>query len=131
MWAALGIPLTDVDLPDLGVVVLVSWEGGLEIMSLIYEQGTLADQSRQFLAEKGEGVFSVVFNVPDLDSAIKGVTGLGGEVVYREDITPDEFEDREIAGEGSDTPVRQLVRQAVFGEIAGIRLCAQEVTIVE
>ena len=131
MWAALGIPLTDVDLPDLGVVVLVSWEGGLEIMSPIYETGTLAEQSRQFLAEKGEGVFSVVFNVPDLDAAISGVTGLGGEVVYREDITPDEFEDREIAGEGTDTPVRQLVRQAVFGEIAGIRLCAQEVTIVE
>jgi hypothetical protein len=131
MWAALGIPLTDVDLPELGVVVLVSWEGGLEIMSPVHETGTHAEQSRQFLAEKGEGVFSVVFNVPDLDAAIAGMEGMGGEVVYREDITPDEFEDREIAGEGTDTPVRQLIRQAVFAEIAGIRLCAQEVTVVE
>ena len=76
-------------------------------------------------------MFSVVFNVPDLDAAIAGMKGMGGEVVYREDITPDEFEEREIAGEGTDTPVRQLIRQAVFGEIAGIRLCAQEVTIQE
>jgi hypothetical protein len=131
MWQdALGITLVDVDLPELGCLVLVSWEGGLEIMAPTYPEGQLADLARQFLAEKGEGVFSVVFNVPDLDDAVAGMQALGAALVYREDITPDQFEDREIAGAGTDTPTRQLVRQAVFGEIAGHRLCLQEVTIL-
>ena len=132
LWQqALGVTLVDVDLPDLGVLVLVSWEGGLEVMAPTYPSGTLADMARQFLAEKGEGVFSVVFNVPDLDDAVAGMQAIGAALTYREDITPDEFEDREIAGAGTDTPVRQLVRQAIFDEIAGHRLCLQEVTIVE
>jgi hypothetical protein len=128
LWqGALGVTLTDVDLPDLGVLVLVSWEGGLEIMAPTYPTGALAEMARTFLAEHGEGVFSVVFDVADIDDAVAGMQAIGAALVFRDDITPDEFEAREIAGAGTDTPPRQLVRQALFGEVAGIRLCLQQV----
>jgi hypothetical protein len=131
LWqGALGITLTDVDLPDLGVLVLVSWEGGLEIMAPTYAEGALADMARAFLAEHGEGVFSVVFDVPDIDDAVEGMQAIGAALVFRDDITPDEFEEREIAGAGTDTPPRQLVRQALFDSVAGIRLCLQQ-TVAE
>jgi hypothetical protein len=125
LWeGALGLPLQEVDLPELGVVILISWAGGIEIMSPVHPTGELAAMARAFLAERGEGVFSVVFNVADIDGAVDKVGALGGSLLFRDEIPAAEFDDREIAGDGPAT--RHDIRQALFDEFSGLRLCLQQ-----
>jgi 4-hydroxyphenylpyruvate dioxygenase-like putative hemolysin len=56
-----------------GVRALVSWDGGLEIISPITEDSDAA----KFLREKGEGVYTVIFNVDDADQAASRAKSLG------------------------------------------------------
>ena len=125
LWQdALGLELVDVDLPDLGLRVLISWEGGVEIMSPVHDRGTLADSAREFLRTRGEGVYSVVFNVAELDGAVAAVAAQGGSLVFQETIAADELDDRQIVAE--DPPERYAVKQALFDDLHGFRLCLQQ-----
>jgi 4-hydroxyphenylpyruvate dioxygenase-like putative hemolysin len=56
-----------------GVRALVSWDGGLEIISPVTEDSDAA----RFLREKGEGVYTVIFNVDDADQAASRAKVLG------------------------------------------------------
>jgi 4-hydroxyphenylpyruvate dioxygenase-like putative hemolysin len=124
LWQeGLGVDLHEVDLPEHGVVVLISWAGGVEVIAPVHAEGALADAARAFLAEHGEGVFSVVYAVDDVDAAVERVLAIGGELVFRDDITPEQFEERQVGGPGAPP---QLLRQALFAPIAGMRLCLQE-----
>ena len=66
--AALGV--TDIDAPlvlaEMGLRIAVSWDTGLELVAP-HGSGAYADAMRARLDEKGEGIFGVVYRVPDLD----------------------------------------------------------------
>jgi methylmalonyl-CoA/ethylmalonyl-CoA epimerase len=123
LWRALDVELQEVDLPEHGVVILISWSGGLEIMCPVHATGALGDSARAFLAEHGEGVYSVVFSVDDVDHAVDQLLGIGGTLEFRDDITAEQFDEREVGGAGAPA---EVLRQAVFSPIAGIRLCLQQ-----
>lgn len=48
-----------------GLRAMVSWDGGLELVSPIDPQSSAA----RFLKKKGEGILSVAFNVKDIEEA--------------------------------------------------------------
>ena len=70
----LGAKLHDAGVVDrFGVKAMVSWDGGLELISPITEDSEAA----QFLREKGEGIYTVIFNVDDADQAATKAKALG------------------------------------------------------
>ena len=44
----MGLPLEDLDLPELGLRALLSWDGGIEIMAPFYAEGALAATARMW-----------------------------------------------------------------------------------
>jgi catechol 2,3-dioxygenase-like lactoylglutathione lyase family enzyme len=71
-WDDLG------ELDEAGVRVFVSWSSGLELLAPTGSDSIIA----RHLAERGEGLFSVVVGVADLDAAVEVVRGSGGKAVY-------------------------------------------------
>lgn len=120
--ASLGASLNEIDLPDLGLRVLISWRAGIEIMTPAYETGSMADAARQFLADQGEGVYSVVYNVRDIDSVVTSLEKQGRRLLFRETISPDEVAARKLS-----ESERFSIRQAGFDDHCGLRICLQEI----
>src|ERR1700722_1042489 len=67
---ALGVPLAEFDVEAIGISVLMSWEAGVEIIAPL-AGATEPTPFDVFLADKGESVFSAVYEVDDLDAAVK------------------------------------------------------------
>jgi len=122
---AIGLPLHDLDLPELGIHVLISWPGGIEVIAPVYAQGLLVEAAQGFLATHGEGVYTVVFDVASLDDVVARIARQGGRKAFEETITPEEVDARGLA-EGAAQ--RFAIRQAAFDPICGISLCLQELT---
>jgi len=116
-----GVPLDELDLPDLGLKILISWPGGVEIMTPAYPTGLMAEAARQFLAARGEGVYAVVYNVHGIEGVVASFTKAGGQLLFRETITPDEVDAR-----GLSDGDRFSILQAGFDDYAGLRICLQE-----
>jgi hypothetical protein len=118
----IGVPLDELDLPDLGLKVLVSWHGGVEVMTPAYETGMMAAAARRFLDERGEGVYAVVYDVPDIDGVVSSFTARGGHLLFRKPITADEVEERKLSdGE------RFSILHAGFDDYFGMRIVLQEI----
>ena len=61
------------EIKAMGVRLMISWEGGMELISPITEDSDLA----RFIGERGEGVYMVVMNVDDVDAARARAEALG------------------------------------------------------
>jgi hypothetical protein len=85
MWRDLGFTFTEIDLADIGLRVLLDWDGGVEIISPSGSGGSEADEVERFLSEHGEGIYSVVVKVPGIDSAVTVAERHGARVEYRQD----------------------------------------------
>jgi len=67
---------TPLDLHEMGLRVSVSWDSGLELIAPLGE-GAYAAPMRAHLDAKGEGVFGLVYRVPDLEAAEARATANG------------------------------------------------------
>lgn len=119
---SIGLSLEELDLPELGLKILISWKGGVEIMAPFYETGTLADVAREFLASRGEGVYTVVVNVQEIDGLVASLVDQGASLRFRETISSDEALERKLS-DGT----RFSILQAGFDEICGMPICLQEI----
>jgi hypothetical protein len=63
-----GVKLIRFDRKDLGIIICVNWEAGLEILSYSEPATEFNRTLRDWLSSHGEGVMSVVFGVKDLDA---------------------------------------------------------------
>lgn len=117
----IGVPLDALDLPELGLRVLISWHGGVEIMAPAYESGLMVESARQFLEQRGEGVYAVVYGVRDIEGVVSAFGRAGGRLLFRETIVPDEVAARGLAGAGE----RFSILQAGFDDYCGMRICLQ------
>lgn len=118
----IGVPLDALELPELGLKVLISWHGGVEIMSPAYESGLMLEPARQFLETRGEGVYAVVYGVRRIESVVAAFGRAGGQLLFREEIPPDEVAARGLSGAGE----RFSILQAGFDDYCGMRICLQE-----
>jgi hypothetical protein len=83
-WRALGMTFAEVPLEEEGIRVLLDWSGGIEIVSPAARAGTETARFEAFLAERGEGPYSVVVRTDDYDTAKAAVRGFGVEVRYEQ-----------------------------------------------
>jgi hypothetical protein len=72
------------DLPDYGLIMYIDWDSGIEIMAPTNPE--IAVNQQKFLDEHGEGVFRVVFRLPDRDDALARAESMGVNVASRYDV---------------------------------------------
>jgi len=123
-WSeALGVPLASSQVDELGLHLLMSWESGVEIVAPTEEPGPFTPALEAFLEAKGEGVFSTVYEVADLDEAVGRAVANGAVVAFEDVIEPDTLAERLGWLEGRQS---YRVRQAVLTERTGTTVCIQE-----
>lgn len=84
-----GAKLTRFERKDMGFVMYISWEAGLEVVAPLDEPTEFNQMLRDWLETRGEGVMSVVFGVKDLEKHKKRLEALGFEVGPLMDDHPD------------------------------------------
>ena len=84
LWRELGLTFAEIDLDDLGIRVLIDWEAGIELVSPVPGSGDEAAAFTEFLAANGEGLWSVVMDVPDVDGPTAVAERYGAQVAYRQ-----------------------------------------------
>jgi hypothetical protein len=77
---ALGATFEDSSRPELGLRIKISLESGLELIAPAPDLGPTPERFTNHLAERGEGVYDVVYGVRDLDEVIarSAQLGIGG-----------------------------------------------------
>jgi len=83
---AYGIAFHDINIPRLGLRVKLAIEAGLEIITPAPDLGPVVGRVADFLATKGEGVYSVVFGIRDMDDAIARAAANGVEHSIRHTV---------------------------------------------
>jgi hypothetical protein len=81
--------LTRFERKDMGFVMYISWEAGLELVSPMKEPTAFNKMLHDWLDTRGEGVMSVVFGVKDLDKHKARLEALGLEAGPLMDDHPD------------------------------------------
>jgi len=84
-----GAKLTRFERQDMGFVMHISWEAGLEVVSPLPEPTEFNQWLRDWLETRGEGVMSVIFGVKDLQAHKARLEALGCEVGPLLDDHPD------------------------------------------
>ena len=83
-WRALGFEFVDIDLPDVGLRVLLDWGRGIEIIAPTAVAGAEAADVEEFLEQHGEGVYSVVVRTADIAGPISVAAKHGAEVEFQQ-----------------------------------------------
>lgn len=84
-----GAKLTRFERKDMGFVMCISWEAGLEVVAPMNEPTEFNKMLHEWLKTRGEGVMSVVFGVKDLEQHKARLEKLGFEVGPLMDDHPD------------------------------------------
>jgi methylmalonyl-CoA/ethylmalonyl-CoA epimerase len=90
-WRDLGFDFAEVDLPDVGLRVLLDWRGGIEIVAPT-DAGPENADVRVFLDSHGEGVYSVVVRTDELEGPLEVAKRYGASVELRQHRTGDGYE---------------------------------------
>jgi hypothetical protein len=90
-WKDLGFELVEIDLPEVGLRVLLDWSRGIEIISPSDVNAAEGARVQQFLAERGEGVYSVVVFTGDIDGPLSVAGRYGATLQLRQDRSGDGF----------------------------------------
>jgi hypothetical protein len=72
-----GVRLTRFERQDMGLILYISWEAGLEVMAPSPMPTEANRQLRDWLETRGEGVMFVIFGVKDLEAHKARLEALG------------------------------------------------------
>jgi hypothetical protein len=84
LWRDLGLTFAEVPLPDLGIRVLIDWDAGIELVAPVPGSGAEAAAFATFLETRGEGIYSVVMAVDEVDGPEAIAVRYGALVEYRQ-----------------------------------------------
>lgn len=84
LWRDLGLTFAEIDLADLGIRVLIDWDAGIELVSPVPGSGESAEAFTTFLESRGEGLYSVVMAVDEVDGPEGIAKRYGARVEYRQ-----------------------------------------------
>jgi hypothetical protein len=90
-WKDLGFELVEIDLPDVGLRVLLDWSRGIEIISPSDVNAAEGARVQQFLDTRGEGVYSIVVLTSDIDGPLSVAARYGATLQLRQDRSGDGF----------------------------------------
>jgi len=96
LWRELGLQFQEVSLEDLGVRVLIDWNAGIEIISPTDTASTKAADFTAFLDERGEGLYSVVMGVSEVDGPAAIAARYGAPIQFEQRRTYGSFQLDEI-----------------------------------
>jgi catechol 2,3-dioxygenase-like lactoylglutathione lyase family enzyme len=99
LWRTMGYEFIEVDLVEEGLRVLLDWDRGIELLTPTSTGGSLSEQFRSFLDERGEGVWSVVVRVADVDATLSSLDAHGVQVRYlqRRDLGGARLDEADLA----------------------------------
>jgi len=83
-WRALGLTFAEVILADLEIRVLIDWDAGIELVSPLPDAGEPAAAFTTFLETRGEGLYSLVMSVDEVDGPEAIALRYGADVEYRQ-----------------------------------------------
>jgi 4-hydroxyphenylpyruvate dioxygenase-like putative hemolysin len=88
LFTELGFALNTGELPDAGLHLRLDWERGIELISPIAgSTAAVARRVAEFLDENGDGVYTVVLQVPGASAAESVAERYGSDTRYRFDIS--------------------------------------------
>jgi 4-hydroxyphenylpyruvate dioxygenase-like putative hemolysin len=90
LFTELGFELNSGELPDAGLHIRLDWERGIELISPIAgSTAVVATKVNEFLEKNGDGVYTVMLQVPDASAAESVAERYGSSTHYRFDISGD------------------------------------------
>jgi hypothetical protein len=84
LWRELGLTFAEIVLDDLEIRVLIDWDAGIELVSPLPGSGEPAQAFTTFLGTRGEGLYSLVMDVDEVDGPEAIARRYGAEVEYRQ-----------------------------------------------
>ena len=90
MFTDLGFVLQPAELTELGLRINLDWDRGIELISpLPGATSNVASSVNDFLAMKGDGIFTVVLHIPDATAAESVAQRYGSEIRFRQKLEGD------------------------------------------
>lgn len=90
MFTDLGFALQPAELPELGIRINLDWANGIELISpLPGSTAPVSDSVRQFLDAKGDGIYTVVLQVPEAAAAEAVTERYGAAIRFRQKLDGD------------------------------------------
>jgi methylmalonyl-CoA/ethylmalonyl-CoA epimerase len=90
MFTDLGFNLAPAELTELGVRISLDWARGVEIISpLPGATASVAESVNQFLTDNGDGIYTVVLQVPGAAAAEAVVERYGSKTRFRQSFSGD------------------------------------------
>lgn len=88
LFTELGFTLQQGELPDAGLHIRLDWKQGIELISPIAgSTASVAASVNEFLNNEGDGVYTVVLQVPGASAAESVAQRYGSSTRYRFDIS--------------------------------------------
>ncbi|HME77937.1 MAG TPA: hypothetical protein VKI00_20505 [Mycobacterium sp.] len=95
-FSELGFRFQTIELEDVGLRVLLDWDGGLELVTPLSSGADVAGGVAQFLERNGPGVYSVVVRVGDTPAAEQVAQRYGAQTRFQQHRGGDGYELDEI-----------------------------------
>jgi 4-hydroxyphenylpyruvate dioxygenase-like putative hemolysin len=109
MFTDLGYVLAPAELTELGLRINLDWDRGIEIISpLTGATAAVAESVKTFLADKGDGIYTVVLQVPDAAAAEAVTQRYGAAIRFRQKLEGDGTHLEEIDLSVLDLPLTLL-----------------------
>lgn len=90
MFTDLGFTLQPAELTELGVRVSLDWDRGVELISPIPgSTAAVAANVQTFLDEKGDGIYTVVLQIPEASAAESVAERYGAAIRFRQKLAGD------------------------------------------
>jgi 4-hydroxyphenylpyruvate dioxygenase-like putative hemolysin len=90
LFTELGFAFNAGELPDAGLHLRLDWERGIELITpMSGSTAAVATRVNEFLSENGDGVYTVVLQVPVASAAESVAARYGSSTRYRFDISGD------------------------------------------
>ena len=95
-FSELGFRFQTIELEDVGLRVLLDWDGGLELVTPLSSAADGDNSVSNFLQQNGAGVYSVVIRVGDASAAEQVAQGYGAQTRFHQHRSGDGYELDEI-----------------------------------
>lgn len=90
MFTGLGFTLAPAELAELGLRISLDWEHGIELISpLPGATAAVAASVAEFLDTKGDGIYTVVLQVPDASAAEAVTERYDADIRFRQKLEGD------------------------------------------
>jgi len=96
LFSELGFRFQTIELEDVGLRVLLDWDGGIELVTPLSSQADGDNAVANFLQQNGPGVYSVVIRVGDAPAAEQVAQRYGAQTRFRQHRGGDGYELDEI-----------------------------------